>query len=254
MTRVHAAALLTLFFAVFAEDYFKIQLHGHPDVWPVYMVDWVSRLGLLLVIFGLPFFKDFLHTASQTFAAAPRRYHFHELMLPGLGFAVLLVFFLGPIIEIYIGRVVYEHVPGWVLFGYPRIKDGVLLGLDLSLGLFLVGFTEELIFRRMAANYMERLDFSKPLIILISSVVFSSIHWMGGAAAFGDYVRLRGDLHGDLPPPAQFLAGGVSALLHQRGLFLQQKPVRTISRHARCRLSGKRARLSPCVWLPRGRP
>ncbi len=178
MTRVHAA-LFTLLIAFFADDYVKIRLRDDPDVWIVYMVDWMHRLLVLLLIFGLPVFKDFLHTAPQTLAKLPRRYGFHELLLPGIGLAMVLIF-LDLFLNNTLAPWVDENFPSWFLFAFPKVENTALWVIDLTIGLVLVAISEELVFRRMAANFLERLNVSKPLIILSSAAIFSTIHWMTG--------------------------------------------------------------------------
>jgi membrane protease YdiL (CAAX protease family) len=72
-------------------------------------------------------------------------------------------------------------VPGFpALGGMPEITSSFWNGLDLSLGLLLVGICEELVFRGYLHTLLRRFTRKRWLILLLSSVVFGLIHWSLG--------------------------------------------------------------------------
>ncbi len=67
------------------------------------------------------------------------------------------------------------------VFRYPPIRDPLYYWFDLSAGLFLVALSEELVFRKLARQWLEALSFGPVASVLISAVVFGLVHWGGGA-------------------------------------------------------------------------
>jgi membrane protease YdiL (CAAX protease family) len=66
------------------------------------------------------------------------------------------------------------------LFRYHRILDPILYWVDLSIGLFLVALSEELVFRKSVARWLAGLGATKLQIVLISAILFALAHWSLG--------------------------------------------------------------------------
>jgi membrane protease YdiL (CAAX protease family) len=66
------------------------------------------------------------------------------------------------------------------LFGFPLIPDQTLYWLDLSVGLFAVALTEELVFCKFAARWLQAAVRSTIRVVLISAVFFALMHWGSG--------------------------------------------------------------------------
>ncbi len=63
---------------------------------------------------------------------------------------------------------------------WPPVPDPTLRVLDLSAGLLLVAFSEELVFRRLLFAVIERRFTGKVPVIIISSTVFALVHFTSG--------------------------------------------------------------------------
>jgi uncharacterized protein len=94
----------------------------------------------------------------------------------------VLLLFLGPILAI--DQTLYSHFGdinrATRLFAYPAITNSTIEMLDLTIGLFVVAFSEEIIFR----VYFYRLFVSKlspNMMVFLSALLFASIHWGTGA-------------------------------------------------------------------------
>ena len=88
------------------------------------------------------------------------------------------------------------------LFEFHILSDPTLYWLDLSVGLFAVALSEELVFRKIVLRWLEEAGRSAIQILIISALLFSLIHWGSGpgrmlyAFLFGliymaAYLRLR---------------------------------------------------------------
>ena len=75
-------------------------------------------------------------------------------------------------------------LPGFsALGGMPEIRSDIWNRFALSVGLLLVGFLEELVFRAYAYTVIRRYIASPAAIVAISAVAFGLIHWSLGLAA-----------------------------------------------------------------------
>lgn len=103
-----------------------------------------------------------------------------------LGEALLtfvLVTLIGTLIDQNGGRWL-ATVPGFpALGGMPVITSPLWNGIDLSLGLLLVGVCEELVFRGYLHTLLRRFTTKRWLIVVISSAAFGLIHWSLGFPA-----------------------------------------------------------------------
>lgn len=144
--------------------------------------DW--RLWLLIDYIGV----KLLPLAVLVWLLRSRRLRPAELGLRGqrphqalLSFAGVTL--LGTVIDQNGGRWL-ATLPGFpALGGMPEITSPFWNGLDLSLGLLLVGICEELVFRGYLRTLLLRFTTKGWLIVLMSSVAFGLIHWSLGLTA-----------------------------------------------------------------------
>jgi membrane protease YdiL (CAAX protease family) len=95
----------------------------------------------------------------------------------------LIVAFVGTLID-QNGYQLIASLPGYApLGGMPAITSPLWNWVDLTLGLFMVGIFEELIFRGFMHTYISRYTENSFTIITISSVAFGLIHWSLGLHA-----------------------------------------------------------------------
>ena len=74
-----------------------------------------------------------------------------------------------------------KNFPCLVMFQYPALDIPWLRVVDLSLGLALVAYSEELVFRRISVGLFERMGFSTLMVMIVASAIFALMHWGGGA-------------------------------------------------------------------------
>jgi membrane protease YdiL (CAAX protease family) len=168
------AALLPML----ASQVLRLQ-QSDPAAW--LLCDYAGRVGALLILAAIP-------------AASAAAFRYEELRITGeevLGWilAIVLAFFIinhlaGPIAS---------ALPSLRLGSYPQLH-GWLYGLDLTFGLALVAFQEEIVFRRCARHLFRSLGDRWGDgwgMILATSLMFGAYHWWTGipnvisAALFG---------------------------------------------------------------------
>jgi membrane protease YdiL (CAAX protease family) len=76
-------------------------------------------------------------------------------------------------------RILGSLMPGTALGIYPQPSGGLYL-FDLTLGIALVTFQEELVFRKLAYHALRRVTASESAIVLVSSIIFTAFHWWTG--------------------------------------------------------------------------
>ena len=92
---------------------------------------------------------------------------------------ILAVFAFGPLIAKPFGHFVNVLIPHTQLGTYPD-PHGSLLILDTTLGLALVAFHEEIVFRRCARFAFGRRFGNGLGMLLATSLLFASYHWSAG--------------------------------------------------------------------------
>ena len=101
--------------------------------------------------------------------------------------AFLATFVLAALVGTLIDQNAYAllaGMPGYgTLGGMPEIRSDFWNRSDLSVGLLLVGFLEELVFRAYAYTVIRRYIASPAAIVVISAVAFGLIHWSLGLAS-----------------------------------------------------------------------
>lgn len=77
----------------------------------------------------------------------------------------------------------------FVYFHPPLIRDPGLLAFDLTVGVLLVAVSEELAFRRLLFELLQRYGLGVIAVVLISAVVFGLLHLTAGLAdAIGSFL------------------------------------------------------------------
>ncbi len=94
------------------------------------------------------------------------------------------VFLIGTLVVTFIdqnGYLILNRFPGYPPLGaMPEIKSPLWDWIDLTFGLLMVGIFEEIVFRGYLYAFLARYTQSRLVIIAISSIAFSLIHWSGG--------------------------------------------------------------------------
>jgi len=183
------------------EELAKIRLSNTPEM---YVWDYVHRLL----------------TLSAIFAYAPLRRL--ALATPG-AVASVPVSVLACLMTLLACRPVSVKLAEWMsawspdaeLYRWAQISDLALYWFDLSIGLVLVAYSEELIFRKLMWESLRRRVSGPLLPALISAGVFSLAHWATGVdnmafnfisgLAFWAAYRLTGRL--SVPVAAHYLSG-----------------------------------------------
>jgi len=106
----------------------------------------------------------------------------------GLKTQVTRVFLVAFLISASLGTIIDQNgyqliskLPGYPpLGGMPEITSPLWNWIDLTIGLFMVGVCEELVFRGFLLTFLRRYTDSSPTIVMISSIAFGLIHWSLG--------------------------------------------------------------------------
>ena len=163
------------FYALVVILFFVPELIDLADIWGgggsngVYFADYFMRIGVLGIIATVP---DLRRTAliSPTKKLALR---------DGLA----LVFVAGSSVLI-IDQAVSWFIPLPDLpidrFEWPPITDPLLKWFDLTIGLLLVGITEEVVFRKLFRHLFEHYLRNAVLMVVLSSALFGLVHWSAG--------------------------------------------------------------------------
>jgi hypothetical protein len=77
-----------------------------------------------------------------------------------------------------------KKLPGYTALGdMPVINNQAWNWIDLTLGLFLVGVLEELVFRGYMYSFLARYTHKPSVIVTFSALAFGLIHWSQGLYA-----------------------------------------------------------------------
>lgn len=166
-------------------DFLFIELVKGEPGWPVYLTDYLTRILGLAILLLLPPLR------GLALAGEGRRLDWW-FVLPFLGVA----YGFHQLADIYILAPVNGAMPDFVLFQYPATGFDWLDVFDLTAGLLLVAVSEELLCRRVAFRYLERLGLGAPAVLLVSTLMFALMHWSGGLGALGYTFVLGGMLAG----------------------------------------------------------
>jgi len=144
-----------------------VRLNQHdPAAW--IFSDYIGRLAALAVLVAIP------SALSVAFRPHERRMPLWRVALWVIGIAAIdiaLLIFVTPKID--------AAFPATILGTYPR-PSGSLYWIDTVLGLALVAYSEEVIFRRCARHVIESRVGDGYLLVVASSLLFGAYHWWTG--------------------------------------------------------------------------
>jgi uncharacterized protein len=130
--------------------------------------DYAGRLGALAVLGAIP-------------AARKVAFKHERLQITGLE----VVIWVTGIVAVdhylcgWIRRTINSALPATVIGHYPA-SQGSLHVLDIVLGIALVAYSEEVVFRRCARSLFQKYFSDGLTLVLVTSVLFGSYHWWTG--------------------------------------------------------------------------
>ncbi len=135
----------------------------------VYLIDYLTRVLVLAVCFTWP--------VSRIIVLEPpdNSLHFGWLIL-----STILLVLLGATINDRVEALIFGIANLLRLYEFSYIEDDNLYLLDLTIGLFLVALSEELVFRKLALSWLREAGYPTIQIALISAFFFSLAHWGRG--------------------------------------------------------------------------
>jgi hypothetical protein len=148
-----------------ASQFVRLQ-QTDPIAWIV--CDYAGRAGALLVLAAIPAAR------GVAFEQRPLRIAWWELTL-WIAFLLLFDRFVGA----WIRRFAASTLPVGSLGGYPALH-GWLLALDIAVGLGLVAYSEEILFRCCARHVFQRTLGDGYAMVIATSVIFGAYHWWSG--------------------------------------------------------------------------
>jgi uncharacterized protein len=132
--------------------------------------DYAGRLGGLEVLAAIPAAR------AAAFRFEARRLSLWKIALWIAGIVVVSIWLVG------LSRMINASFPTTVLGRYLR-PHGWLYFVDLTFGLTLVAFSEEIVFRRCARHLLQPYLGDGYLLVLATSLVFAGYHWWAGLGA-----------------------------------------------------------------------
>jgi len=132
--------------------------------------DYAGRLCALAVLAAIP------AACAIAFRREARRLPPWKVGLWVVGIALASVALIG------LERPINAALPMTVLGQYPR-STGWLHLVDVTFGLALVAFSEEIMFRRLAREMLCPWLGDRALMVLATSLMFGAYHWWAGPAA-----------------------------------------------------------------------
>lgn len=137
----------------------------------VFITDYATKfwsLGFAYYFFG----KDAFRMKSSVKEREPRDRFIDFFLVP------LFMF----IVYEFSAKILSYTVPYWAFdgFRFPEYGNPLVRWFDLTFGLFIVAFTEELLFRRYLYSFFMYLFGKGRYAIVLSAFLFSLVHWSGG--------------------------------------------------------------------------
>ncbi|HOO56596.1 MAG TPA: type II CAAX endopeptidase family protein [bacterium] len=146
----------------------------------IYVKDW--RLWLFIdytAVKLLPFILFIRLVKTKTATIADFGFGTHRIPL-----SLIIILFAYPVCGLLIDQLLYNVlenlIPGTRIGTYTPITNKVFDWIDLTFGLAMVAFFEELIFRGFAYRVISDRVKNPVWIIIISSTIFGLIHWSLG--------------------------------------------------------------------------
>ena len=161
-----AAAFPILAAPFYVNDFAFIVLNG---TYGVYLLDYGTRALVLAACFLWPISRAI---ATERLASQW-----------GLVLAVLCATILPVLgrLNFHLLEVPFVNLTGvGGLFEFPFISDPRLYWFDLTVGLFAVALSEELVFRKLVLRWLEEAGRTPIQILVISALLFSLMHWGSG--------------------------------------------------------------------------
>jgi membrane protease YdiL (CAAX protease family) len=87
---------------------------------------------------------------------------------------------VGVAIDRKIGVGLYQVMSDYVLFQFPRSPNAEMKILDLTVGVGLVAFSEEIVFRGFLLSWLKQKNYTGTMTVLTSSTIFGFMHWASG--------------------------------------------------------------------------
>ncbi|MFC1825632.1 CPBP family intramembrane glutamic endopeptidase [Thermodesulfobacteriota bacterium] len=105
-------------------------------------------------------------------------------LIPQKVIPFISVFLIATLAGIFIdqnGYVILKGIPAYPpLGGIPEITDPYWRWIDLTIGLLLVGVSEELVFRGYLFRFLTAYSQRSVILIIVPALAFGFIHWSGG--------------------------------------------------------------------------
>ena len=135
-------------------------------------VDYGSKTAALFLI------AVFARLRGPSMASLPRRALTTEGLLLAAGCALAIL-----AVDLVVTEARDFFPEELILFRYPNIEQPALYWIDLTFGLALTAVAEELVFRAIARDFLERYMSGTFAIVAASAVIFAAIHWSHGIGA-----------------------------------------------------------------------
>jgi membrane protease YdiL (CAAX protease family) len=145
------------------------RLHQHDAGWWL-AFDYAGRIGALAVLAAAP------KARAVAFAHAPLRTGWRETAIWASGLAVMTVLLLEKV-----EPVIVHHIANHKIGTIPN-PTGVWRVFDMTIGLALVAFHEEIVFRRCARSVLNPRLGDGWRMIAASALLFGAYHWWTGLA------------------------------------------------------------------------
>lgn len=179
-TRWRGLFLFTLAAAPFYLNDFVFIATETPLQWLA--ADYAFKFLVLLIVFALPFHRD---CVSNSFAPLRNPYDPLPMTVIRIGVPIFLCFLLMIAVEYFVGFPLWEAFPDTALFRKPTIENPFLYWFDLTFGLALTAISEEFVFRSIAKSVIGKFTNRTSLILMISALIFTLIHWSHGVPSVG---------------------------------------------------------------------
>jgi len=149
-----------------------------PTAWIAW--DYAGRLGALAVLFAVPAAR------SVAFRFDKLQIEWWEVAAWTIGL-ILADHYAGA----WIRQILNDAVPASVYGHYPETQ-GALRTFDVVLGLALVAWHEEIVFRRCARDVFARWFGDGTAMIVATSLLFGAYHWWGGLGTVAEAMLMGG--------------------------------------------------------------
>lgn len=143
-------------------------------------VDFGTRLLVLAFVAGVPSLRHCVRSSFGKLALPDEIPSMTWLRIGAFIFGALLIHIF---FELAVHYPLRDFMPEMRLAQFPQIQDPATYWLDLTFGLALVAVSEEVVFRAILKQAIERFTANRFLIVLLSSVVFGLIHWSHGVSS-----------------------------------------------------------------------